>query len=207
MPDWTFEDAARRAGHLIVAGVDEAGRGPWAGPVIAGAAVLERDRLCAALRAGLDDSKKLKPDAREDLYRELEKTARIGVGEASVGEIDVMNILRASLLAMARAVADLGGPGPDYALVDGNREPLLTCPLECVIRGDGRSLSIAAASIVAKVTRDRIMRDLDGRFPGYGWATNVGYGTRRHREAMERLGITSEHRKSFAPVRKMLSPD
>lgn len=207
MPDWDFEDAAVRAGHVTISGIDEAGRGPWAGPVVAGAAVLPRDSLSAALRTGLDDSKKLKAQAREDLFRELKSTARIGVGEASVDEIDAMNILQATMLAMSRAVDDLGDPPPDYALVDGNREPALACSLECLVRGDGRSLSIAAASIVAKVTRDGIMRELDQRFPGYGWARNAGYGTREHRDGLTRLGITSEHRKSFAPIRKMLSPD
>ena len=207
MPDWTFEDAARRAGHDVIAGVDEAGRGPWAGPVVAGAAILDRHNLSSALRTGLDDSKKLKPDAREDLFAELWATARIGVGEASVDEIDIMNILQATMLAMARAVAALGDPTPSYALIDGNSEPALACSLECVVKGDGHSLSIAAASIVAKVTRDRIMRKLDARHPGYGWASNAGYGTREHQDALARLGITSFHRKSFAPIRKILSPD
>ena len=151
MPNWTFEDAARRAGHYVIAGVDEAGRGPWAGPVVAGAAILDRHNLSSALRTGLDDSKKLKPDAREDLFAELWGTARIGVGEASVDEIDSMNILQATMLAMARAVAVLGDPTPSYALIDGNSEPALTCSFECVVKGDGHSLSIAAASIVATV--------------------------------------------------------
>jgi len=207
MPDWQFEDAARQAGHKIITGIDEAGRGPWAGPVVAGAVILDADGLSDALRTGLDDSKKLKPAAREDLFRELSRTARLGVGQASIDEIDEINILQASLLAMARAVADVGSPMPDFALVDGNRPPPLACDLTCVVKGDGRSLSIAAASIVAKVTRDRIMRDLDGQYPGYGWATNAGYGTKEHQAGLARLGVTPEHRRSFAPIRKMLSPD
>ena len=207
MPNWTFEDAARDAGHVIIAGIDEAGRGPWAGPVVAGAAILDRDNLSSALRTGLNDSKKLKPRAREQLFAELSATARIGVGKASVDEIDIMNILQATMLAMARAVSVLGDPAPSFALIDGNREPTLTCGMKCVVKGDSRSFSIAAASIVAKVTRDRIMRALDTRHPGYGWATNAGYGTREHQDALARLGITSAHRKSFAPIRKILRSD
>ncbi len=207
MPDWAYEDAARDAGHLVIAGVDEAGRGPWAGPVVAGAVVLDAGSLPKALRSGLDDSKKLKPAVREDLFRELSAVARIGIGEADIAEIDIMNILQASLLAMARAVADLSMPAPDFALVDGNRKPVLNCDLQCVIKGDARSLSIAAASIAAKVTRDRIMADLDSRYPGYGWARNAGYGTKEHQAALARLGVTPAHRRSFAPIRKILSPD
>ena len=203
MPDFGLEDQARREGHAVIAGVDEAGRGPWAGPVVAGAVILDLVNLSSELRRGLDDSKKLKPQRREDLLARLEREARIGVGQADVSEIDSLNILQATLLAMARAVRDLGVT-PDMALVDGNREPALDCPVRCVVRGDGQSLSIAAASIAAKVTRDRIMAGLAETFPGYGWERNAGYGTREHQMALHRLGVTPEHRMSYAPIKKIL---
>ena len=198
MPDFSLEEAAGG----IVAGIDEAGRGPWAGPVVAAAVILER----GAIPAGLDDSKVLSRKRRENLYDALLGTARAGVGAAGVDEIDSLNILAASLLAMQRAVADLGAV-PDLALVDGNRAPRLPCPVRCVVKGDALSLSIAAASIVAKVTRDRLMADLAVSWPGYGWERNAGYGTREHRAALERLGVTPEHRKSFAPIIKTLGRD
>ncbi len=203
MPDFGLEDQARREGHAVIAGVDEAGRGPWAGPVVAGAVILDRVSLSSELRRGLDDSKKLKPEKREDLLLRLEREALIGVGQADVSEIDSLNILQATLLAMARAVRDLGVT-PDMALVDGNREPQLACPVRCVVRGDGQSLSIAAASIAAKVTRDRIMAGLAETFPGYGWERNAGYGTREHQMALDRLGVTPEHRVSYAPIKKIM---
>ena len=203
MPDFNLEDQARREGHAVIAGVDEAGRGPWAGPVVAGAVILDPVNLSSELRRGLDDSKKLKPEKREDLLMRLEREARIGVGQADVSEIDSLNILQATLLAMARAVEDLGVT-PDMALVDGNSEPQLACPVRCVVRGDGQSLSIAAASIAAKVTRDRIMAGLAETFPGYGWETNAGYGTKEHQMALDRLGVTPEHRVSYAPIKKIL---
>lgn len=206
MPDLALERAARRNGFDIVCGVDEAGRGPWAGPVVAGAVVLDAVGPSARLRAELDDSKKLKPVARAELFEALRAEARIGIGIASVDEIDAMNILQAALLAMRRAVAALGVPSPDIALVDGNRPPALACETRTVVRGDGLSLSIAAASIAAKVTRDGIMADLDRRHPGYGWARNAGYGTAEHKAALATLGVTPVHRKTFAPIRKMLSP-
>ena len=195
MPDYTLE---REAGG-VVCGVDEAGRGPWAGPVVAGAVILDPQ----AIPEGLADSKKLKPARREALLAEIERTARIGVGVAEVGEIDDLNILQATLLAMARAVEDLGVE-PGLALVDGNREPKLLCPARCVVKGDDRSLSIAAASIVAKVTRDHMMADLADRFPGYGWERNAGYGTKEHQEALRTLGVTPAHRRSFAPIRALI---
>lgn len=200
MPDFTFEDDMGG----VVAGVDEAGRGPWAGPVVAGAAILDRATLPDALRAGLDDSKKLKAEKREALLAALRPHARLGVGVATAAEIDEMNILRATLTAMARAVADLGTV-PDGILVDGNRVPDgLPCPARAVVKGDGLSLSVAAASIVAKVTRDAMMTALDRTYPGYGWASNAGYGTRAHQDGLARLGVTPEHRRSFAPIRKIL---
>ncbi len=204
MPDFSFEDTARSHGHGLICGIDEAGRGPWAGPVIAAAVVLDAATLPPDLIAGLDDSKKLKPARREELLKGLEAVASIGVGRADVAEIDDINILQATMLAMARAVESLSAR-PDLALVDGNREPDLECRVQCVVRGDAKSLSIAAASIVAKVTRDRIMAALAETFPGYGWERNAGYGTKEHRGALAALGVTPEHRKSYAPIRKILA--
>lgn len=202
MPDYSLEMAAGG----IVAGVDEAGRGPWAGPVVAAAVILEAGELPAVLCEGLDDSKRLSRRRRQDLYAALPDHARIGIGEAAVAEIDTFNILQATMLAMARAVTTLGA-APDVVLVDGNRAPTLACPVECVVRGDGRSLSIAAASIVAKVTRDRIMVELAEAFPGYGWERNAGYGTPEHRAALLSLGVTRHHRRSFKPVLNMLGAE
>ncbi len=199
-PDLSLE---RDAGGLV-AGIDEAGRGPWAGPVVAAAVILDRDRLGHDLAHGLDDSKKLSPARRAALFEALAGRARIGIGAASAPLIDEINVLAATLRAMARALAALGVV-PDLALVDGNRLPELPCPARAVVGGDGKSLSIAAASIVAKVTRDRIMTALAARYPGFGWERNAGYGTAEHRCALEALGVTPHHRRSYAPVRKMLS--
>jgi ribonuclease HII len=182
-----------------VAGIDEAGRGPWAGPVVAAAAILDPATLPDSLLDHLDDSKKLTRKIREALFEELQGAAAIGVGMADIDEIDRINILQATLLAMRRALDNLPVQ-PDFALVDGNRMPDLSCPCQTVIKGDGRSLSIAAASIVAKVTRDRLMGRLAEEFPGYGWERNAGYGTAEHKAALERLGITPHHRRSFAPI-------
>lgn len=194
MPDLRHE---RKLGG-IVAGIDEVGRGPLAGPVLAAAVILPQ-RLPRRLRAELDDSKKLSPNKRQELYAGVTDCAVWAVGMASVEEIDRLNILRASLLAMSRAVDGLGLT-IDCALVDGNQKPALACRVECLIGGDGLSLSIAAASVVAKVTRDRMMADYALQYPGYGWETNMGYGTREHRAALRRLGPTPLHRKSFQPV-------
>ena len=196
MPDYSLES---KAGGRV-AGIDEAGRGPWAGPVVAAAVILDAARI----PAGLDDSKKLKAARREALLDEIRATAKVGVGIAGVAEIDRLNILQATFLAMRRALDDLGEV-PDLALVDGNRPPKLPCPVQCVVKGDATSLSIAAASIVAKVTRDRIMAGLAADFPDYGWESNAGYGTPDHQEALRRLGVTPHHRRSFAPVRDLLS--
>ncbi|MCG8510097.1 MAG: ribonuclease HII [Rhodospirillales bacterium] len=190
-------------GHLSVAGVDEAGRGPWAGPVVAAAVVLDRDTAPEVLLDALDDSKKLTAKQRRDVFAALADCAAIGVGQSDVDEIDRDNILVATLNAMARAIDALPAR-PDFALIDGNREPALDIPLRCVIKGDARSLSVAAASVVAKVTRDGIMRDLAETFPGYGWERNAGYGTAEHGRALEALGLTPHHRKSFAPILKIL---
>jgi len=182
-----------------VCGIDEAGRGPWAGPVVAGAVILDPENI----PVGLADSKTLSKPRREALYEQLQDAAVIGVGRAEVAEIDALNILGATMLAMARAVADLGQL-PGHALVDGNRAPDLPCSLECLVKGDGRCLSIAAGSIIAKVTRDREMTALAGRFPGFGWERNAGYGTPEHQAGLARLGPNIMHRRSFAPIRKLL---
>ena len=197
MPDFAIEDGCRG----VVCGVDEAGRGPLAGPVVAAAVILDRACFTAELRDTLDDSKVLRRDLREACHRALAGCARIGIGAASVREIDRINILRASLLAMSRAVAALG-VRPDIALIDGNMTPpALPCPAKTVVGGDGLSFSIAAASVIAKVTRDRIMRALALRHPSYAWDSNVGYSTRAHFAAIAANGVTVHHRRSFAPVR------
>lgn len=182
-----------------VAGVDEAGRGPWAGPVVAAAVVLDRN----STPEGLRDSKTLTEKRRRELAAMLWKSARIGVGVSSVEEIDTMNILRASLLAMARAVANLPIV-PAIAIVDGCIKPKLSCPAYTVIKGDAKSLSIAAASIVAKTVRDRMMLELARDYPEYGWRSNKGYGAPAHRDALGRYGVTPHHRRSFAPIHNML---
>lgn len=197
-PDFAFERAAQEA---PVCGVDEAGRGPWAGPVVAAAVVLDPGRI----PDGLDDSKKLPPARREALDRALAGCARIGVGIASVEEIDRINILQASFLAMRRALAALAAERIALVLVDGSHAPDLGWPARAVVGGDARCLSIAAASIVAKAARDRIMRELAGRHPGYGWETNMGYGVPAHAEGLARLGVTEHHRRSFRPVRLALT--
>jgi len=198
MPDFLLESQA--GGR--VAGVDEAGRGPLAGPVVA-AAVIFPSSVPDTLAALLDDSKKLTAAQRARAFAALrDGPAEIGVGAASVAEILRLNILHAALLAMRRAVARLPSP-PDLALIDGNKAPDLACPARCVIGGDGISLSIAAASIVAKVIRDRAMARLDARHPGYGWAANAGYASAAHRAALHRLGATAHHRAGFGSVRQL----
>ncbi len=196
-----------RAG-AVIAGVDEAGRGPLAGPVVAGAVILPIEKCPKALRNGLDDSKKLSAEKREELYELLLgcEGAVIGVGRAEVSEIDSINILQATYRAMGRAIEMLN-LGIDIALVDGNGKPPLPAHIQVdpIIGGDGLSLSIAAASIIAKVTRDRIMCALHEEYPGYGWITNMGYGTREHYAALTSLGVTPHHRRSFAPVRAVLA--
>lgn len=212
MPDFSLEIADGAAEGRIVIGLDEAGRGPWAGPVTAAAAWLDPARLPRDLLLRLDDSKRLTPQARDEVYSQLvgeaaaefEAAVAVAVGWASVAEIDRLNILQASLLAMRRAAAALP-LSPAAALVDGKYAPDLPCPARPVVRGDSRSYSIAAASIVAKVTRDRHMQDLAEEHPGYGWERNRGYGTAQHAAALRRLGVTEQHRRSFRPVRETLS--
>lgn len=200
MPDLSLE----RASGGTVAGIDEAGRGPWAGPVVAAAVILPAE-LPQRLAERLDDSKKLSATVRTELFAALTNCAEIGIGAASVAEIDRDNILAATFLAMRRAVAALPRM-PEVALIDGSRlPPGLPCHGRAVVGGDGKSLSIAAASIVAKVTRDRAMAALGARYPAFGWERNAGYGTRQHQDGLLAAGVTRHHRRSFAPIAKMLS--
>ena len=199
-PDFSFETLAHQRGALIVAGVDEVGRGPLAGPVTAAAVVLDPDRI----PEGLNDSKALGEKRRAALAEQIWEMAEVSVADASVEEIDSLNILRASHLAMERAVAGLPR-APDHLLIDGNLLPRgITIPAEAIIKGDARSLSISAASIVAKVCRDQIMVDLAQQHPGYGWETNAGYGSKSHMMALQNLGVTPFHRCSFKPVHNIL---
>lgn len=203
-PDFSFEDAT---GLQHVVGVDEVGRGPWAGPVIACAALFDlspnkREALLARL-TGLDDSKKLSAKRREALFEVIEAEATLSYGAASVEEIDALNILQASLLAMRRAVEGLP-IRPQHALVDGNKDPGFGIPTQTIVKGDSRSLSIAAASVAAKVTRDRLMAALAKEFPAYGWEKNAGYGVRAHRAALQTHGVTPHHRRSFAPIKALI---
>jgi ribonuclease HII len=186
---------------LLVCGVDEAGRGPLAGPVLAAAVILP-PRLPRGLSSGIDDSKKLSRERREELYGGIRESCRVGVGEASVAEIDRLNIFHAAMLAMQRAVMALPEP-PLHAIVDGNRAPKFPCAATPVVEGDARCLSVAAASIIAKVTRDRFMIARAGEFPGYGWEHNVGYATAEHIAALKRLGPTPLHRAHFAHVAQL----
>lgn len=199
-PDFYLETACHARGLLQVAGVDEVGRGPIAGPVTAAAVILDPNDI----PEGLNDSKKLTAKRREAAYVEIMARARVGIAHCTVEEIDRHNILRAAHMAMLRAVAALGVM-PDHLLVDGNLIPR-DCPhpAEAVIKGDGKSLSIAAASIVAKVTRDRLMVDLAQQHPGYGWETNAGYPSKSHISALQDMGATPHHRRSFKPVHNIL---
>ncbi len=187
-------------GAALLAGVDEAGRGPLAGPVIAAAVILHPQRPIP----GLQDSKQLSARRREALETQIRRDALAwAVGRAEVAEIDRLNILQATLLAMRRAVAALA-PAPGRVLVDGNQAPALPCAVETVVKGDQKVAAIAAASILAKVARDREMTALEAACPGYGFARHKGYPTREHLEALRRLGISAHHRRSFAPVRACL---
>lgn len=193
----------RRFGPITIAGVDEVGRGPWAGPVLAAAVILRPD----AIPEGLDDSKKLSAKRREALSEILLETATCAIGEASVAEIDRINILQASLLAMQRAISALPVV-PDLALVDGKHAPKnLPCRCETLVGGDHIAASIAAASVVAKVSRDRMMKALANEFPQYGWETNAGYGTKAHRLGLFCHGVTPHHRRSFKPIHNILLRD
>jgi ribonuclease HII len=198
-PDpWAHEKLARAGGHRIVAGVDEAGRGPLAGPVVAAAVILSEDLS----PAGVTDSKQLAPAKRDRLYEEIYiRAVSIGIGIVDAGEIDRRNILRAAVLAMAMAAANLD-PVPDCLLIDGTCPVPLNVPQRTIVKGDALSLSIGAASIVAKVTRDRLMARYDQDYPSYGFAGHKGYATRAHREAISRHGCCPIHRRSFSGVRE-----
>ncbi|GHE01655.1 ribonuclease HII [Defluviimonas sp. 20V17] len=203
LPDFSFESALLAQGATRVAGVDEVGRGPLAGPVTACAVVLDP----ANIPGGLRDSKALGAKQRDALHDAILATAEVFVAHASVEEIDKINILRASHLAMLRAIAGLPRP-PDQVLIDGNMIPRgLELPAQAVVKGDAKSLSIAAASIVAKVVRDRLMVDLAQQHPGYGWERNAGYPSPAHKQAIRDLGITPHHRRSFKPIHNILYQD
>jgi ribonuclease HII len=194
-PTFAFELAS---GHSIICGIDEAGRGPWAGPVSAAAVILDPNNI----PQGLNDSKKLNEAKREALYPQIIACSDAGIGLVSAQEIDEINILQATYLAMQRAIANLKTK-PTLALIDGNRAPKLFCATQTIIGGDAKSLSIAAASIIAKVTRDRIMCELDKAYPAYGFARHKGYGTAAHAAALAQYGPCTEHRRSFKPIAKL----
>lgn len=208
MPDFALELKLAGPDGALICGVDEAGRGPLAGPVVAAAVILDRRRR----PRGLDDSKKLTAEKREELFARLFDYAQaghayIGVGAASVAEIGRLNIFHATMLAMCRAVTALRVQ-PTHALIDGNHCPKqLCCPATAVVDGDALSVSISAASIVAKVIRDRAMAKLHARYPAYGWASNKGYGTPDHHEGLRSAGISKHHRLGFAPVRAQMTLD
>ena len=200
VPNLDFEIEAAENGFDCIAGTDEAGRGPLAGPVVAAAVILDPDNL----PEGVNDSKALSVARREAVYEEVLSKAQVGIGEASVAEIDELNILRASHLAMERAIAALP-LAPDHILVDGHIVPMaFRGRAQGIVKGDARSASIAAASIVAKIRRDLVMWDLAQQFPGYGWEKNQGYPTKAHKEALQNLGVTPHHRRSFKPVHNIL---
>jgi len=199
-PDFSIEQLSIDNGLPVIAGVDEVGRGPLCGPVTAAAVILDP----ANIPEGLNDSKKLTAKRREVLYDILLGCAQVSIAHASVEEIDELNILRASHLAMERAVAGLARK-PDHVLIDGNMIPRgLDISAQAVIKGDAKSVSISAASIMAKICRDRLMVDLAQQYPGYGWEKNAGYPTAVHLKALQQLGVTPHHRRSFKPVYKML---
>lgn len=205
MPSWEIENGYEG----LVCGVDEAGRGPWVGPVVAGAVIFLDREINPKLLSDLNDSKKLSAKKREvlyDLLLEEEQAGRItfGIGEASAAEIDELNILQATFLAMSRAVEKLK-VCPQHALIDGNRIPTkFRCACSCYIGGDALSYSIAAASILAKVYRDGLLKELALQYPGYGFDKNAGYGTQEHIEALKKYGVTPQHRRSYRPIRELL---
>ena len=206
MPDFKIEETCPTSG--LIFGFDEAGRGPWCGPVVAACVCWPNRQIDSELATAINDSKKLSAARREALFPKImNSNAIVGVGQASAEEIDNINILRATFLAMHRAMDQVQNRGitPSFALIDGNKLPDWNLPMRAIIGGDAKSLSIAAASIVAKVTRDHIMQDLAKQYPHYGWDRNAGYGTREHQEALLKFGITPEHRKTYAPIRKLLS--
>lgn len=198
-PTFELEAAEHQLGSRPIAGVDEAGRGPWAGPVVAAAVILDPDKI----PANIDDSKTLDEDSRAFLYRRIMKVAIVGVGIADVDRIDRENILGATLWAMAEAVSQLGET-PKLVLVDGDKTPRIPMSVRAIVKGDSKCLSIAAASIIAKVTRDRLMMDFARAYPGYGFERHKGYGTPEHQAAIAKLGVSALHRRSFRPVQLAL---
>ena len=198
-PDLSFEQAYSG----IVCGVDEVGRGPWAGPLVVAAIILDR----TAIPDGIRDSKMLTAKRRAAIAALLHETATCGIGSVEAPELDRIGLTAANDLAMARAISALPVL-PDFALIDGKRAPKgMPCPARPIIKGDGKSLSIAAASIIAKAHRDALMATLAIRHPGYAWETNMGYGTRAHAEGLKKLGVTCEHRRCFRPVREFISEE
>jgi ribonuclease HII len=201
MPDFSHEITHGRDQGRLICGVDEVGRGPLAGPVVAAAIIIPAD-FPAEILSAIRDSKKMSAEAREELYEPLTTGCRFAIAEATVNEIDRLNILWASMLAMSRAIRGLREEALHLALIDGNRSPKrVACNTVTIISGDDLSLSIAAASIIAKVHRDRLMKKLARKFPVYGWERNAGYGTPEHLEAVQQHGVTRWHRSGFAPVR------
>lgn len=208
-PDFSFED---REAHLFsgtcggICGLDEVGRGPLAGPVVAAAVVLRRDPAHAPLWDLINDSKKLTARRRAELFARIHDAGDVSIGLCTVAEIDQINILQASLRAMRKAFDGLKQQ-PEAALVDGNKAPALPCKTQTIVKGDAKSLSIAAASIIAKHYRDELMQKLAEEFPHYGWAQNAGYGTAAHLKALEIHGVTVHHRRSFAPISNLILKD
>ena len=207
MPDFSLEESLGLSTSAVIVGVDEVGRGPLAGPVTAAAVFVDRQKITLDLLTKIDDSKKISQKKHATISKQIESIAIIGIGWASSGEIDQLNILEATMLAMQRAISSLRKQiisDPDYILIDGNKVPRLDFPSKAIVRGDEKSLSIAAASIVAKNKRDAFMASLSKLYPGYGWEKNAGYGTREHLAAIEREGITVHHRRSFKPIANYL---
>ena len=207
MPDFSFEESLGLSTRAVIVGVDEVGRGPLAGPVTAAAVFVDRQKITSDLLTKIDDSKKIPQKQRATISKQIEGIAIIGIGWASSSEIDQLNILEASMLAMQRAIFSLRKQiilDPDYILIDGNKVPRLDFPSKAIVRGDEKSISIAAASIVAKSKRDAFMTSLSKLYPCYGWEKNAGYGTREHLAAIEREGITTHHRRSFKPIANYL---
>lgn len=203
MTDLFFEKQLGRETGTIICGADEVGRGPLAGPVVAAAVIIPAKGLGADLESQIKDSKKLTDAKRHLLFPLILQECPHAIAEASVEEIDQINILQASLLAMRRAIEALGQV--DHALIDGNKLPKLSIPATAIVKGDDKSLSIAAASIIAKVSRDETMRSLAKEWPGYGWERNAGYPTAEHIAALEKQGLTPWHRRSFGPVKRLLA--
>lgn len=206
MPSFLYED--QHQGKIV--GIDEAGRGPWVGPVVAGAVIFLSRDVSPYLLNHLTDSKKLSPKRREELFDLITEESQkgnicYGIGEASASEIDKLNILQATFLAMKRAVSALPFL-PDFAIIDGNRLPKeFICPAQSLIKGDFLSYSVAAASVMAKVTRDRQMQEMAQIYPGYGFEKNAGYGTKEHILGLQKYGVTPQHRQSYKPIRELIS--